>query len=168
MTRLATKAADSVFYKARMAAAEHNEHMNSREGAAVRIGIDRTRLARIELGMISLYPEEVVMMADAYNAPEIMNHYCTNECPIGKRMVPPAELRQLDRMTINILNAVNGISDIGKAILAIDADGQVTPDEVPQLQKILQAMQKVSSVSSELQIWMEKYVAKDGDAHGGD
>jgi len=162
MSRLATKAADSEFYRARMAAADVNERMCSREGAAETIGMDRTRLARIELGTVYPYPEEVVMMADTYNAPELMNHYCTSVCPIGKRIVPHAELNQLDRMTIKILNALDGVQGVGKAMREIADDGEVSADELPKLAAVYQALGKVAKVAAEMQIWMKKYDMDNG------
>ena len=48
MPKMATKAADNVFYKARIAAASWNDRLGSREGASEVTGIDRTRLANIE------------------------------------------------------------------------------------------------------------------------
>ena len=50
MSKFATKAAANMFCQARYEAAKSNERLSSREGAAEEIGIDRTRLARIELG----------------------------------------------------------------------------------------------------------------------
>lgn len=58
MPKMATKAADNVFYKARIAAASWNDRLGSREGASEVTGIDRTRLANIELGTINPHPEE--------------------------------------------------------------------------------------------------------------
>ena len=43
MPKMATKAADNVFYKARIAAASWNDRLGSREGASEVTGIDRTR-----------------------------------------------------------------------------------------------------------------------------
>jgi hypothetical protein len=156
MAGIATKAANSAFYKARMAARERNEMLSSREGASEVMGIDRTRLARIELGTITPYPEEVVMMADVYNAPELMNYCCTHECPIGRRIITQAGLEQLDRMTINILDAVQSVQGVNAVVLNIASDGQVTDDEIPRLQEVLQSLQKVSKAATELQIWMDK------------
>ena len=68
MSKPATKAANSPFYLARMEAAKVNDRFSSREGAADETGIDRTRLARIELDSITPYPEEVMLLADAYDA----------------------------------------------------------------------------------------------------
>ena len=79
---MATKAADNVFYKARMEAAKWNDKLSSREGAAEVTGLDRTRIAYIELGTITPYPEEILILADCYNAPELCNHYCARMCPI--------------------------------------------------------------------------------------
>lgn len=53
MSKFATKAAANMFCQARYEAAKSNERLSSREGAAEEIGIDRTRLARIELGFPS-------------------------------------------------------------------------------------------------------------------
>jgi hypothetical protein len=49
MPKNPTIAADNAFCKARKAAATFNDTLNSREGASELLGIDRTRLARIEL-----------------------------------------------------------------------------------------------------------------------
>lgn len=53
MSKFATKAAANMFCQARYEAAKSNERLSSREGAAEEIGIDRTRLARISLRMLS-------------------------------------------------------------------------------------------------------------------
>ena len=54
MSKVATKARDNVWYEARYNAAKkyHNDKLLSREGAAEEAGIDRTRLAKIELDTI--------------------------------------------------------------------------------------------------------------------
>ena len=62
MSKFATKAAANMFCQARYEAAKSNERLSSREGAAEEIGIDRTRLARIELGSTIPYQEEVLLI----------------------------------------------------------------------------------------------------------
>ena len=76
MPRMATKAATNVFYKARMEAASWDDRLASRDGASEITGIDRTRIANIELGNLNPYPEEVNLLADTYNAPELKTTYC--------------------------------------------------------------------------------------------
>ena len=73
MGKKATKAADNMYYLARCEAAETNADFSSREKAAELVGIDRTRLARIELDTIVPYPEEVKAMAKAYISTNLAN-----------------------------------------------------------------------------------------------
>lgn len=80
MSKFATKAAGNMFCQARYEAAKFNERLSSREGAAEELGVDRTRLARIELGSVTPYPEEVLLMADIYRAPELKGNYCREMC----------------------------------------------------------------------------------------
>ena len=63
MSKYATKAAGNMFCQARYEAAKFNERLSSREGAAEELGVDRTRLARIELGSVIPYPEEVLLIS---------------------------------------------------------------------------------------------------------
>lgn len=84
MGKHATKAGENIFTQARYNAAKFNDRLNSREGASEELGIDRSRLARIELGSKNPFPDEVLMMSDIYNAPELKSYYCKNMCPLGK------------------------------------------------------------------------------------
>jgi len=156
MAKKATKAADNIFYKARMEAAACNDNLNSREGAAEQLGIDRTRLARIELGSLNPYPEEVLLMSDAYNTPELNNYFCSRMCPLGQQTVPAAELLHLDRITIRILTALGNTEFIQQPILEIVKDGIVSEDEQPQVQQILKALENISKAAMEMKLWVEK------------
>ena len=156
MAKKATKAADNIFYKARMEAAACNDNLNSREGAAEQLGIDRTRLARIELGSLNPYPEEVLLMSDAYNTPEFNNYFCSRMCPLGQQTVPAAELLHLDRITIRILTALGNTEFIQRTILEIVKDGVISEDEQPQVQQILKALENISKAATEMKLWVEK------------
>ena len=87
MSKFATKAAANMFCQARYEAAKSNERLSSREGAAEEIGIDRTRLARIELGSTIPYQEEVLLMADCYKAPELNGSQGDSLYPSGVMQV---------------------------------------------------------------------------------
>ena len=132
MTRIAASTAANRYYLARMEAAKKNDRLSSREGASEETGIDRKRMQRIEIGTLNPYPEEVMLMADAYHAPELMNFYCTSACPIGQKMMP-------------------------KALLSIAADGKLTEDELPAMEELLEAIKAISAVGYELEIFKEKH-----------
>ena len=78
MSKFATKAAANMFCQARYEAAKSNERLSSREGAAEEIGIDRTRLARIELGSTIPYQEEVLLMTDCFFYSIINSRFAEN------------------------------------------------------------------------------------------
>ena len=158
MPKTATKASDNEFYKARIAASSCNDRLGSREGASEETGIDRTRLARIELGSLTPYPEEVLLMSDTYNAPEIANFYCSKMCPLGKRTVPPAEMRTIDRLTIRIIAALSDANEIRDTILSIAEDGEVTPDEKDQVLEVVAALKQIQVTAQELQMWVTKHL----------
>ena len=156
MTKIAPSTAVNRYYLARMAAAERNERMSSREGASEETGIDRKRLQRIEIGTLNPYPEEVLLMADAYHAPELLNYHCSQCCPIGQRTVPRAEMNELDRITVKFLNALHAIRDSDKELLRIAQDGTLTADEVPQMERLLIGIQRIATVALEIQIYLDK------------
>lgn len=156
MTKIAPSTASSRYYLARIAAAERNERMSSREGASEETGIDRKRMQRIEIGTLNPYPEEVLLMAEAYHAPELLNYHCSQCCPIGRRTVPRAELNELDRITVKFLSALDAIKDSDKKLLRIARDGTMSADEMPQMEHLLNAVRGISAIACEIQIYLDK------------
>lgn len=110
MSNIATSTSSNIFYQARCKASTHNEQLRSRESAADYMMIDRGRLYRIESGLTNPYPEEVVLMADLYNAPELRNYYCTTACPLGKDL-PKVDVQDLDRITIRVLHTFRKVNE---------------------------------------------------------
>ena len=158
MPKSATKAIGNVFYEARIEAAKCNDRLASREGAAEELGIDRTRLARIELGSLIPYPEEVLLMAEAYGAPQLTNHYCSSCCPLGKETIPPCELLQIDLRTVKVLSAVRNATFIREGILDVAEDGKITREEIPKLEQVSDNLEELEKASMALRLWINKYI----------
>lgn len=158
MSKKATKAADNMYYLARCEAAECNPDFNSREKAAEIIGMDRTRLARIELDTIAPYPEEVKSMAEAYKVPELCNSYCARECPIGQNSVTEVTIDDFDRLALKVLGSLKDIDSLRSSLIAISEDGQVDDYEREDFQKILDTLEKISTNAKALQLWAIKNI----------
>ncbi|MCR5255816.1 MAG: helix-turn-helix transcriptional regulator [Acetatifactor sp.] len=158
MGKKATKAADNMYYLARIEAAENNDEFTSREKAAEIVNIDRTRLARIELDTISPYPEEVKAMAKAYNTPELCNSYCARECPIGKDSVSEVKIDDFDRLALKVLGSLKDIDILRASLIAISEDGVITSDERPIFEGILDSLEKISDNAKALQLWALKNI----------
>lgn len=158
MGKKATKAADNMYYLARSEAAEANSDFSSREKAAELTGIDRTRLARIELDTIAPYPEEVKAMAEAYNMPELCNSYCARECPIGRTSVPEVTIDDFDRLALKVLGSLKDIDSLRASLIAISEDGIIEEKERPAFQEILDSLQKISNNANALRLWAMKNI----------
>lgn len=153
-----TKAASNMYCKCRMAAAKYNDKLNSREGAAELLGLSPSTLASYELDLTKVVPvENIALMADVYNAPELRRWYCTNVCPLGEDM-PKLELAELDRITVRTLATLKNISDVKDDLIDIAADGVISPDEKPKLNNIIETLKELSAVAQTLMIWAEKNV----------
>lgn len=158
MGRNATKAPDNVFYVARKDAEACNDRLGSREGAEEETGIDRTRLARIEGGVLTPYPEEVWMMAKVYQAPQLCNFYCANLCPLGRETVAPCELLELDRLALKVVSAMRGAGFVGDTILDVAEDGKISEEEIPKLEEVVERLEAMEKASMELRLWIAKYI----------
>lgn len=155
MANVGEKTRFNIFYKARSEASKHNEQLSSRSGASELMCIDQGRLHRIESGVANPYPEEVRLMADLYNAPELENHYCTNICPLGDGK-PKAEVADLDRISLVAIAAFRKLASLEGTLIDIAGDGVISEDEKPALRRIIASMEELEAVTQNLKIWARK------------
>lgn len=150
-----TKAADNIYCRCRKEAAKYNDRLHSREGAAESLGYSASSLAGWELGTDRPSPEAVMMMSDLYHAPELRNHYCRNECPLGGD-TPELSICELDRITVKAMASLRKISHVREQLLDITEDGNITEDEKPALKDIIKTLDELSSIAQSLKAWTEK------------
>ncbi len=158
MGRKASKATDNIYYISRTEAAMENEIYSSREKAASKLGIERSRLARIELEQIEPYAEEVDIMATAYNAPHLCTDYCNNICPIGIRKLEEqaktTEPDSIERLVLKFLGSTQSMESISKILVDITQDGSIDKDEIKDLQDVFAAMDTVSANIDAIKLWI--------------
>ena len=153
MGREARKAAGNPWYEARKKAAEYDDRLCSREGAAERLGMSVSAVADAELGLTKCMPvDKAVLMADLYNAPQLLNYYCLHECPIGCRHSISDEVVDIDRVTVKLLKGlrVDKLEEIKDSLLDIAEDGKITDDEMPELKEVLDYLDSLAKTVSEL------------------
>lgn len=152
-----TKAADNIYCRARITASETDDRLKSREGAAELLGISPSSIADYELGITKTVPvEKVVLMADLYNAPELLNAYCTTDCPIGCRTVTRLEVEDIDRLTLQMVSALSQAEGVSKTLVSIVADGVITEEERPQLEGVIALLENVEIRIQEMKLWATK------------
>ena len=160
MPNIAAKTISNAFYKARYEAATHNEQLSSREGAADIMSIDRGRLYRIESGIANPYPEEIRLMADLYNAPELENYYFTNMCPLGCN-IPKVNVEELDRISLRALATFRRVEETREVLLDITSDGVIAEDEKADLQKVLCNLEELEQIAQSMKLWVKKNMQED-------
>lgn len=150
---------ENLYFSCRKRAAEkyRDDRLNSRTMAAELLGISESSLAHYKLGITPVPQDIVVMMAEIYHAPELLNTYCKRECPIG-RFLPIAEKSDgLQAATLNTLCELDDekLTKIKRRLTDISKDGRVSKDEEKDFRAIMDALDAVTRAISELRLYRE-------------
>nr|DAO43657.1 MAG TPA: regulatory protein [Caudoviricetes sp.] len=151
----------NVYFKARKKAAEYNERLYSREGAAELLGISVSTLADYELGNTKVVPvDKVVLMSDLYNAPELITGYCMRECPVHGFLPLATEEKSIQGIALRLLKGFNEdeLKAMKEDLIEITEDGVISCEEIPKLKQILDRLEKMAEIISEMKIVGEKYI----------
>ena len=117
------------------------------------------RIERIESGKFTAHPDEIVVMAEKYQAPQICNYYCANECAIGKQYVPEIRIKDLSQIILEMLASLNSVKKDQERLIEITADGNIEKNEVEDFIKIQENLERISITVETLQLWMEQKLA---------
>ena len=117
------------------------------------------RIERIESEKTTAYPDEVLLMSEKYNYPHLCNHYCSNECAIGKKLVPEIKIKDLSLIVLEMLASLNSMKKRQERLIEISADGRIEADEVEDFIQIQQELEKISITVEALQLWAEQKIS---------
>ena len=124
--------------------------------------ISPERIERIENGKFPAHPDEVVVMADKYKAPELCNYYCANECEIGKQYVPEVHVKDLSRIVLEMLSSLNSVRKKQERLIDITVDGTIDENEIGDFIDIQGELERISVTVETLQLWVERMLATGG------
>ena len=65
--------------------------------------ISPERIEKIENERSLPNPDEVLLMAEKYQAPSLCNYYCARQCPIGQQYVPEIKIKDLSQIILEML-----------------------------------------------------------------
>lgn len=163
MSRQVTKAAENRYCKARLKAAEYNKQLLTRSGAIEELpGVSEDCLKKWELGINKPPNLAVMLMADAYNEPELRSWYCANECPLGKSCREIPEMPP-ERVVLRVQNAISLIDKPVRDLSRILEDGIIDEEEQKELPLIREDMLELKRRLDELLVVIEKESKKVGD-----
>ena len=128
----------------------------SREYAAEQIGISDDKLERIENEKQHPNPQDVLIMSNVYQAPEICNYYCSHECEIGQLYVPEVPDAELPGIILHLLDSIYQVEYIEKILVKITADNVIDDSEVDNLAKAQSTLEQLSIMTEALQLCIER------------
>lgn len=121
--------------------------------------ISEDRLARLETGKITMTPNDVLEMANAYKRPDLCNYYCTHECPIGKNTLSEIKPQQLSNIILKIVASLNTVETEKNALIEITSDGQISENELKDFARIQMELNEISSTVEALKLWVKEMIA---------
>jgi predicted transcriptional regulator len=156
-----TVARGNVYFEARLRAAQNDYRYNSRESASEMIYVHERTLADYERGITTPPPDVVIRMADMYGAPELLNHFCANECPAGRGRINKVDELTPPHIATRLRVATADLSSILLSLDRIAADGVVDQSEMPVLLDATQELAKLKKVIEELELMTSKLNRKE-------
>ena len=139
---------------------QYREKMGyTREQASEKMnGISASRIEKIDNEKALPHPDEILQMAKCYNAPEMCNMYCSNECPIGKETVPEIELKDISKLTLEMIVSLNSLERDKDRLMEIAVDGVISEDEMADFEAIRKRLSEIAASIDSLELWTKKNV----------
>ena len=162
MTRESILGKNNPFYKARIAS--NKDDFKNRRDTAENIYISRRRLEEIETGKREPYTEELLIMAEAYDAPYLVEHYCNHICKIGQKFGCKYVENKGDayKATVMFIKSLKEAEQAKENILEILSDGKISKNEISMLDEAISKLNETMTDIINLKIALEKEKIKGG------
>ena len=154
MARASTKENKNIYHKTREAL-----ELTRETASELMESISPERIEKIENERSLPHPDEVLLMAEKYKQPNLCNHYCANQCPIGQQYVPEIKIKDLSQIVLEMLASLNSMSKQKERLIEITVDGKITGDELEDFIYIQEELERISIAVETLQLWSEKMLA---------
>lgn len=138
------------YKECRLKAAQYNDALASREKAAEELGISKEQLRNYEVGLCkTIPPDNIILMADTYNSPELLEYYCTHECPIGQARTDVNE-DSVSTIVLQLISLLRQVPDVEQTLLDVAADGKISDHEKEQIMRVSQYFDRLHNCSAAL------------------
>jgi len=118
------------------------------------------RIEKIENERSLAHPDEILVMAEKYGAPQMVNYFCSHECPIGRQYVPEVQPKELSQIVLEMLASLNEMERHKNRLIEITVDGKIEGDEVRDFVHIQKDLERISVTVEGLQLWAEQMLSK--------
>ena len=69
-------------------------------------------------------------------------------------------MRNLDRLILNTLGALNDVADLKDSLIDISEDGLIDESEREEFRRILNVLSEISETAQSLELWARKNLSK--------
>lgn len=155
---------ENVYKKARITASK-KKHIAGISSAAVachQLYISREKLLHIEQEDDEKVqeipdPAEVIRMAELYDAPELLNYYCSCQCLIGEATKrKPLMHDSLSEISTLLMSAIHFMNNANDKIHLILKDSVISENEKSEFKRILTTLKEISYSVDSLELWAKK------------
>lgn len=147
----------NVYRNARIRAAVYNSLFSSMDTTFDLLFIGRRTLWEIETGVSTPDSNTVLSMAELYNAPELITHYCATDCPLGKaRRVQPIENMSTEGIALNATSLLYKSEDYTRSLVEAAKDGVISDAERPAIVEVISWLDQLAHLRDELVIALER------------
>ena len=120
--------------------------------------VTESRIEKIESEKAVAAPEEVLAMSKAYRRLDLCNHYCSRDCPIGRKYVPQIEEKPIEKIVLEMLAALNRLEKQKDRLIEITSDGVIHDDEIRDFLEIRRQLTRMAGMVDSLQLWFDNTV----------
>lgn len=156
MTRQATKAIGNMYFRARKLAG-----ISSREEASRSLYVEPETIGKWETDKCVPGPESVLLMSDLYGDPLLINHYCTDKCPIGANYYNKLDNKDLAVVSLQMIRSLRELEDAKDKLLDITEDGVIEDSEIVELDFVMNFFDKMEKTIQELRLSIKKELNSD-------
>jgi len=149
----------NIYKEARLRAARRKSSLETLNATARQLGINREKLGEIEQDdpkkkRSDPDVNDVMNMVKLYDAPELYDYYCTNQCPLkqGKNLMHT----NLGEISSSLMSAIHFLTKANDDIHKILGDSKVTELERGDFNKILKTLNDIAYSAESLKLWAEK------------
>lgn len=115
----------------------------SRGTASIRVPFSPETIGRHERGEAEVEPEDALIYAQCYKAPDLLPRYCAI-CPVGKAMGKTATILPLPFATLRISHLIDEAQDVADCLERIAFDGKITLDEVKDFEAAVKFLRELA------------------------
>lgn len=154
MGRASTKKNKNIYQTTR-----EDLHLTRESASELLETISPERIEKIENERSMPNPDEILIMAQKYQKPNLCNFYCAKQCPIGQQYVPEIRIKDLSQIVLEMLASLNAMNKKKDRLIEITADGKISNDELADFIYIQEELERISITVETLQLWSEQMLA---------